>query len=111
MHTTKLLMILMLMVGLAGCGKPVPPEKANYVGQWSGPSMQLLITQSGRVEYERIKGGATTSVSGPIQEFDGDNFSVGISFISTRFVVSRPPYQENDTWKMVVDDVVLTKVQ
>jgi hypothetical protein len=29
--------------------------------------------------------------------------------MSTRFVVSKPPYQEGDSWKMVVDQVELTK--
>jgi hypothetical protein len=29
--------------------------------------------------------------------------------MATTFVVSKPPYQEEDKWKMVVDDVELVK--
>ncbi len=71
--------------------------------------MDLLITQDGSVKYERLKGGVTTSISGPLQEFQGNDFSVGISFLSSTFVVSKPPYQEDGRWKMVVDGVELTK--
>ena len=58
-----------------------------------------------------FKGGATTSVEGPLQRFEGDHFVVGVWFVSTRFEVSKPPFQEANKWKMVVDGVELTKVQ
>jgi len=51
----------------------------------------------------------TTSVNGPLKDFDGDNFSAGIGPMSTTFVVSKPPYQDKGRWKMVVDGVELTK--
>ena len=103
--------ILLLTLFLYGCGKPVPADKSNYVGQWRAPGMYLLITKDGSVEYKRSKGGAETSISGPLQEFQGNNFTVGVWFISTTFVVSKPPYQEGGRWKMVVDGVELTKDQ
>ena len=71
--------------------------------------MYLLITRDGSVRYKRLRGGVSTSVEGPLKGFDGDNFEVGIGPMSTTFVVGRPPYQEGDRWKMVVDDMVLTK--
>ena len=89
------------MCGLYGCGQPVPADKADYVGEWNASDMYLAITPSG----------ASTSVSGPIQEFKGDDFSVGFLLLSTTFVVSRTPYREGDTWKMVVDGVELTRVR
>jgi len=94
---------------LAGCGKPVPAEKSTYVGEWQEKTMYLLITQDGSVRYKRLKGGATTSVEGPLKGFDGDNFDVGIWKMSTTFAVTRPPYQEKGQWKMVVDGVELTR--
>lgn len=94
---------------LAGCGKPVPPEKAAYVGEWKSPGMYLLLLQDGSVQYNRIKSGVTTSVNGPLHSFEGDNFLVGIGAWKTTFVVSKPPYEEGGTWKMVVDGVELTK--
>ena len=102
-------LVAVLALGLLGCAQPVPPERSAYVGQWKSPAMSLLITQDGSVKYERIKGGVTSSVSGPLQKFEGDDFHVGIAFLSTRFVVSRAPIQENGAWKMVVDGEVLTR--
>ena len=34
-------MALALAGSLAGCAKPVPVEKAEYVGTWQGPQMTL----------------------------------------------------------------------
>jgi len=73
--------------------------------------MTVLITQDGSVAYKRIKGGATTSVDGPLQRFEGDNFVVGVWFMTTTFAVSKPPFQEANKWKMVVDGVELTRAQ
>jgi hypothetical protein len=100
---------LLLTALLVGCGKPVPPEKAAYVGQWEATVMALVITQQGRVVYRRLKGSGTTSVEGPLKEFQGDNFVVGIGPMSTTFVVSAKPHQDGGLWKMTVDGVELTR--
>jgi hypothetical protein len=100
---------LIFALALAGCGKPVPPEKSTYVGEWQEKTMYLLITQDGSVRYKRLKGGATTSVEGPLKGFQGDDFEVGIGPMSTTFLVGKPPFQDGATWKMVVDGVELTK--
>ncbi len=92
-----------------GCGIQVPADKAQYVGEWQSPGMYLLITQDGSVKYKRIHGGVTRSVTGPLREFRGNDFTVGLPLISTTFVVSRPPYEDNGQWKMVVDGVTLTR--
>lgn len=102
--------ISLVLLLLAGCGKSVPAAKADFVGFWRAPVMELLITQDGSVKYQRLKGGATTTVSGPLQGFEGNNFSVGILFLTTTFVVSNPPHQEGEAWKMTVDGVELTRV-
>ena len=73
--------------------------------------MYLLITQDGSINYKRLKGGATTSIEGPLRGFDGDNFEAGIGPMSTTFVVSKPPYQDGQQWKMVVDDMELIRAQ
>lgn len=103
------LVAVALALALLGCTKPVPQERIAYVGEWKSPAMSLLITRDGSVKYARIKGGVTTSVSGPLQKFEGDDFHVGIAFVATRFVVSKAPVQENGAWKMVVDGEVLTR--
>src|SRR5687767_13999210 len=109
MNMRKYLYAIVLAAVLFGCGKPVPPEKAAYVGEWKAPGMHLLLLQDGSVEYKRIKSGMSTSVNGPLQGFEGDNFVVGVGLMKTTFVVSKPPYQDGGTWKMVVDGVELTK--
>ncbi len=111
---TKRTLLMCLLTGtlmLSACGKPVPPEKSAYVGEWRAQAMVLLITQDGSVAYKRMKGGTTTSVNGPLRQFEGDNFVVGVPLISTTFEVSKPPYQQAGKWKMVVDGVELTRVQ
>jgi hypothetical protein len=107
----KLLPVLfVLALVLTACSSPLPADRADYVGEWRAPQMYLLITQDGSVAYKRLKGGATVSVNGPVKEFEGDNLVVGVGFITTTFVVSTPPYlDENSTWKMIVDGVELTK--
>lgn len=106
----KRLFLLTLLGTLLGCGKPVPADKSAYVGEWEEKAMYLLITQDGSVRYKRLKGGTSRSVQGPLKGFTGNSFDVGIGPMSTTFVVSKPPYQDGEKWKMVVDDVVLTKV-
>jgi hypothetical protein len=107
--TRTILASLLLALSLAGCGKPVPPEKSSYVGEWQEKTMYLLITQDGSVRYQRLKDGVTASVEGPLKRFDGDNFEVGVGPMSTTFLVSRPPHQDGKVWKMVVDGIELAR--
>lgn len=95
---------------LSSCAKPVPPEKASYVGEWEHPTMYLLLTQDGSVRYKRLQGGANTSIVGPLKGFQGDNFEVGIGPISTIFVVTAPPHEDKGQWRMVVDGVELVRI-
>ena len=108
---TALAILVLATVLSTGCSKPVPAEKKDYVGEWQSPVMYLLITQDGSVRYKRIEGGVSKSINGPLQEFHGDNFSVGISFLSTEFAVGAKPHQEGEEWKMVVDGVELTRAK
>ena len=73
--------------------------------------MALLILTDGTVAYKRLKGGGTTSVNGPLKEFQGDNFIVGFAFLTTTFNVTQAPHEIDGVWKMTVDGVSLTKVQ
>lgn len=103
--------VIFSVLTLFGCAKPVPPEKDVYVGAWRSQTMALLITQDGSVSYKRLKGGVKTEINGPLQKFDGNNFHVGVAFLSTTFEVSKPPFQQDGQWKMVVDGVELSKQQ
>ena len=103
-------LILMLAALLAACGIAVPEDKSDYIGEWRALDMSLRISRDGRVEYWRKQGLSKTTVEGPLQSFDGDDFIVGISFMTTTFDVSDPPHEDNGEWTMTVDGVRLTRV-
>lgn len=92
-----------------------PADKKDYIGDWRGEfegdgTMKLTIGSDGSVNYERKKGSSTKSISGgKISKFDGDDFEVKILLMTTTFKVAKPPYQDGDTWKMVVDGVELSR--
>jgi hypothetical protein len=110
MRTMRNVVLAGLLAALAACAKPLPPDKTGYTGEWKGGPISLLITADGRVKYARKEGGLSKSLDAPIKEFKGDNFVVGVGFMSTEFVVSAPPHEEGGAWKMTVDGIELTRV-
>lgn len=95
---------------LVACAQPLPPDKANYAGEWKGGSISLVITPEGRAIYQRKEANLSKSLDAPLKEFKGDNFVVGVGFMSTEFVVTAPPHEDGGVWKMTVDGVELTRV-
>ncbi|HNT44358.1 MAG TPA: hypothetical protein PKN85_07830 [Syntrophorhabdaceae bacterium] len=106
---TVVAVLLAASILLSGCGKPVPPDKAAYVGEWQSREMYLSIAEDGSVKYKRMSGGVSKSLSAPLRGFEGDNFVVGLPFLSTTFIVARPPYEADGQRKMIVDGVTLTR--
>jgi hypothetical protein len=109
MYLIRWVAVASALMALAACSKPVPPDKASYVGLWRNASIYLSITADGKVQYKKVKGSVKTKINAPIKEFDGDNFIVGFGVFATTFVVTKRPYHDGETWKMVVDGEVLTK--
>jgi hypothetical protein len=101
--------LLALILVLAGCSKPLPPEKLSYAGDWRESNVRLLITEDGSVSYKRRSGSTTTTIDAPIKEFQGNNVVVGLGPISTTFVVSEVPHMDGEEWVMVVDGVKLKR--
>jgi len=99
---------------LAACEQPLPAERLAYTGEWKSltgdESMSLVIYAGGRVVYERKTGNRSTRIDAPLKEFKGDSFLVGVGFMNTEFVVTKPPHEEGGLWKMTVDGVELTRV-
>ena len=102
--------ISLMAVLVVACSKPLPETKQNYVGEWQSDEMRLLILADGTVSYKRLKNGGTTSVNGPLKEFDGNDFIVGFMFFTTTFEVMEAPHEVDEQWQMVVDGVRLTRI-
>jgi hypothetical protein len=97
---------------LAGCTSVgVPEDKKDYIGEWVGVGMNLTITSDGGVDYRRVSGSGSKTITAPIKAWHGDDFEVGISLISTIFVVSKTPYKDGNIWRMVVDGAELERVR
>jgi hypothetical protein len=105
----KKIAALSLLLWLAACGEPVPQEHRSYVGLWTAPQMSLLVTADGRVAYKRVAGSTSRSIEAPIKSYEADGFTVGFGPFDTHFKVSKPPYQDGNQWKMVVDGVELVR--
>ena len=104
-------LIVTLTFLLIGCNSiPVPEEKKSYIGTWEGVGFHLSITENGGVDYRRVNGKRSIRITGPLKNFNGDDFIVGVLFFSTTFDVNQPPYLEGDDWFMVIDGVELKKV-
>lgn len=90
---------------------PVPDDKDEYVGDWVGENMRLVIGKDGRIAYKRDSDGLRADVTIELKSFHSERFDAGVGFIRTTFVVSRTPYRDGSTMKMTVDGVELTKIK
>ena len=99
----------MLALWIAACGS-IPDDRKDYIGTWEGDGFYLWISATGSVEYERQQGSRSTSLSGPLKEFVGDDFEVGFLFLTSTFKVAQRPHRTGPYWTMVVDGVPLIKV-
>ena len=88
----KFILLVLAVLTLTSCSKPLPADKLSYVGEWESKEMYLLIHQDGSVVYERVQDGGSTS-------------------LTSNFDVTEAPHLVGDEWVMVVDDVRLTKNQ
>lgn len=106
----QIFLIVLVVLALFSCRKPLPEEKLSYEGVWHSEEMKMHISANGTLAYKRFRNNSTTSINGTITTFEGDDFRVGVGPIATTFVVSKPPHQVDGTWVMVVDGVLLTKI-
>lgn len=104
-------LLLALPVLLAGCALAVPPDKADYIGEWEGETAYLIITPGSFVRYEQHQGRFLgRAVEGSLRGFKGDNFAIGFGPFATTIIVNKPPYMDGDDWKMVVDGKELIRI-
>jgi hypothetical protein len=108
-RSLRIVSVLVLLFALISCAKPLPSDRSDYVGAWSGPGIVLSISQEGRVVYRQGTDTFKKKISAPLKEFKGDNFVVGVGPAETTFVVTAPPRQVAGVWRMTVDGVELTR--
>jgi len=99
---------LCAVLAFAACGISLPGDKQLYIGHWNNAEVSLRIDSNGTVAYERSGKIGHTKINGPIQEFRGDDFVVGLPVLNTTFEVNRPPWFEGGRWRMVVDGAELS---
>ena len=99
---------------LSACAEPLPQDKRNYAGTWQNDdsSVQLTISADGRLSYSRQQFNSSTSISGPIKAFKGNQIQVGFGPFSSDFNVSEAPHlNSSGMWSMTVDGLYLNRVQ
>jgi hypothetical protein len=104
--------VLVLGMLISGCccqGEPVPEGMKDYVGNWEGTGMSLTITADGGLAYKRVSGSGTTSVNAPITRWGDDEIEAGVAFMTTTFMIDKPPKKKKGKWTMTVDGVKLTR--
>ena len=107
----SIVLIVAFTCSFVACNSiPVQEEKKSYIGTWEGVGFHLTISDNGGVNYRRVKGKRSTKISGPLKNFMGNDFIVGVLFFTTTFEVHQPPYKDGDDWYMVIDGVELKKV-
>ncbi len=90
--------------------KPVPADKLDYVGSWTGGPITLTLTADGMCSYRNApQDGMTSEVNAPIQLWHATGFDVGIGPLVTTYTVSEAPHQLDGTWHMTLDGQDLTR--
>ena len=111
MRHFTIVMLLLTILGLVGCGQAVPADKQGYVGEWQSQGMAVNIDAGGKVVVVKEGSNGNTRVEAPLQGFSGNDFTIGLGPMKTTYKVSVPPHQDNGEWKMTVDGKELTRVQ
>jgi hypothetical protein len=105
----QVLIITILTILLSSCAEPLSEEELKFVGLWKNNQTSLLITSSGKLEYESKKGAVTISVSMPIKKIDGNGIETGVLFFSSSFDLQGLPQKGDGMLFLVVDGEKLYK--
>ena len=109
MAPMKLFFSLTLLAFIVGCAEPLADKDMQFVGLWKSNQTSLLITKSGRLEYNSQKGPVETSISMPIKHISSAEIVGGFLFFKSTFTLSGPPVESNGVSVLVVDGETLFK--
>ncbi len=94
MRRTQLAAVVGCAAALSGCGlDALPDDKADYAGSWTGETIELQIGSDASVDYQRNTMESSSSISGKIQRFEGDDFVVYAVF-NFSFDVGETPHED-----------------
>jgi len=106
--------LLAIATLISSCSKttpiPVPKNKMNYIGTWSGNGVRLKISSDGTVDYTDRRNSKKISLNGPIVDFSGNDFEIKTWNAAMEFDVSKAPYQDKADIKMHINGAILKKV-
>lgn len=85
-------------------------DQKKYIWNWKWDWITLIISDNAYIDYKKQKNSVSTSISGPITEFNDNNFKASILFINSTFNIDKKPFQEWNLWKMTVDWNELSRV-
>jgi hypothetical protein len=94
--------------GLMPEPEPVPADKADYVGSWTGEDRALDISADGTASWENTAGAGETSVNGNIA-FTDEGFSIGLPPMAIPFIVNSAPAVDGKDWTMTINGDVVMK--
>ena len=102
--------LFLLCVLLVGCSPdPIPQDQMVYVGVWQGGNVFLEIDADGNASYAKLMEGASETVDAPVKQIGDGKIVIGYLFVTKTLELTKPPYEEDDEWKMIIDGVTLTK--
>ncbi len=117
------LVLLVAVCGFVACGpRPIPPEKAAFIGEWrtsSGFALQLDPAGTARLFQNRASPDLDSigiNVAPPVTEVlsvrftEPNGLEVGKTMLyGKRYRVDRPPYHDGDSVRMVLNGVTFTR--
>jgi len=104
----SLLITLMLPLTVAACNKAagsggVPPEKAEFIGTWTGSNSTMTITATGHITSHIVDAkGAAADVDGEVVAFNPTSLEVKAAGATMTIPLKKAPQQVGSQWTMVV---------
>jgi hypothetical protein len=89
---------------------PIPQDQMVYVGVWQGSNIFLEIDANGNASYAKLRDGAVIeTVDSPVKKIGDGKIVIGYLFITKTLELTKPPFEEDGNWKMIIDGVTLIK--
>lgn len=108
----KIFIFTLLVSFLASCmtAIPIPENKKDYIWTWKSNEVMLVIKADWFIDYKKESWSTSTSVNGPITQFNNEDFIVSVLGIESEFDIEKTPFT-NDNWEiqMVLEWNTLTK--